>query len=650
MSRFRPKYKLEQSNILTLPKMRRATRKRLNFDDVQDDRPPPRRPVINVKETTLSEREQKMVVEIVRLIPDANDKEEFMTDIKNGGIFSGGRNEVLSKWSELAPSQKTEEKAIEMMNVMLNVKRLWLLNLPDNILEAIIYRLSDMDFDDLYWSSVGVRNRLENIRGLLQQRNRRKRKLYALGLPSSIPATMEEASLAEAHAENQAYDEFLEIPMAVGDIVNLGNMHNFYVRTKDKCYYLVSYPYGNRPKTIFVSPPILDQVKSIHSVFIVTKKGGLYQNVDGAIKRIPLSAKTTIDRVYSIYSEQRTEEVSYFITTTGELWSFYGYETYNDLEEYVFRRQEKIDLPFKVEDVALAKKELVVQGSDGSLWRYELGVRPSELIVKGDSFNDPQNRLMPEDTVRSFLYADECIFIVDIFGNLHVTGGNVDRWFPLDYNSGMKDLYDRENQIYTIPLSYHWLKGADVRDIGNTRRGIDNITVKSMKTSLGLDITILFSNGTVMTGRKTMLFQDERFKQYPGELVMRPMPSFLHFIHDIGYNQNCLFVAASQTKEDFSIRECMVCGHDEDIQYRLPGFKDTHLCGEECFQDLMSETPSMLVGRRKRYSAAQNRKIKKVMKEYKQGRLRSGKGKNRRKVTSRKQAVAIALAEANSMR
>jgi hypothetical protein len=37
------------------------------------------------------------------------------------------------------------------------------------------------------------------------------------------------------------------------------------------------------------------------------------------------------------------------------------------------------------------------------------------------------------------------------------------------------------------------------------------------------------------------------------------------------------------------------------------------------------------------------RKVKKVMKEHKQGKLKSGSGK---KVTSRKQAVAIALSEA----
>ena len=37
------------------------------------------------------------------------------------------------------------------------------------------------------------------------------------------------------------------------------------------------------------------------------------------------------------------------------------------------------------------------------------------------------------------------------------------------------------------------------------------------------------------------------------------------------------------------------------------------------------------------------RKVRKVMKEHKQGKLKSGSGK---KVTSRKQAVAIALSEA----
>jgi hypothetical protein len=41
-------------------------------------------------------------------------------------------------------------------------------------------------------------------------------------------------------------------------------------------------------------------------------------------------------------------------------------------------------------------------------------------------------------------------------------------------------------------------------------------------------------------------------------------------------------------------------------------------------------------------STAQKRKVKKVMHEYKRGKLKSGSG---RKVKSRKQAVAIAMSE-----
>lgn len=43
---------------------------------------------------------------------------------------------------------------------------------------------------------------------------------------------------------------------------------------------------------------------------------------------------------------------------------------------------------------------------------------------------------------------------------------------------------------------------------------------------------------------------------------------------------------------------------------------------------------------------AQKRKVKKVMHEFKEGKLKSGAGKKRPKVKSRRQAVAIALSEA----
>jgi hypothetical protein len=48
----------------------------------------------------------------------------------------------------------------------------------------------------------------------------------------------------------------------------------------------------------------------------------------------------------------------------------------------------------------------------------------------------------------------------------------------------------------------------------------------------------------------------------------------------------------------------------------------------------------------RRYSKAAGRKVKKVMKERKQGTLRSGR--SGKKVTSRKQAIAIGLSEARA--
>lgn len=51
-------------------------------------------------------------------------------------------------------------------------------------------------------------------------------------------------------------------------------------------------------------------------------------------------------------------------------------------------------------------------------------------------------------------------------------------------------------------------------------------------------------------------------------------------------------------------------------------------------------------------SPAQKRKVHKVMEEFKEGKLKSGKrgGGTTRKVTSRKQAIAIALSEAGASR
>ncbi|HVW82561.1 MAG TPA: DUF6496 domain-containing protein [Candidatus Paceibacterota bacterium] len=49
--------------------------------------------------------------------------------------------------------------------------------------------------------------------------------------------------------------------------------------------------------------------------------------------------------------------------------------------------------------------------------------------------------------------------------------------------------------------------------------------------------------------------------------------------------------------------------------------------------------------RRRRYGTGAKRTVKKVMREYKRGKLKSGKGRHP-KVKSRKQAIAIGLSEA----
>jgi hypothetical protein len=49
-------------------------------------------------------------------------------------------------------------------------------------------------------------------------------------------------------------------------------------------------------------------------------------------------------------------------------------------------------------------------------------------------------------------------------------------------------------------------------------------------------------------------------------------------------------------------------------------------------------------GMARKYSKASGRKVERVMKEMKQGKLRSGR--SGKKVTSRKQAIAIGLSEA----
>ena len=76
----------------------------------------------------------------------------------------------------------------------------------------------------------------------------------------------------------------------------------------------------------------------------------------------------------------------------------------------------------------------------------------------------------------------------------------------------------------------------------------------------------------------------------------------------------------------------------------MPGKKFTDLSGDgEITQK------DVLIGRgvikAKKGGSVKNKKVSKVMKEYKEGKLRSGSKKGP-KVKSRKQAVAIALSEA----
>jgi hypothetical protein len=76
----------------------------------------------------------------------------------------------------------------------------------------------------------------------------------------------------------------------------------------------------------------------------------------------------------------------------------------------------------------------------------------------------------------------------------------------------------------------------------------------------------------------------------------------------------------------------------------MPGKKLTDLSGDgEITQK------DVLIGRgvikAKKGGSVKNKKVSKVMKEYKEGKLRSGSKKGP-KVKSRKQAVAIALSEA----
>lgn len=76
----------------------------------------------------------------------------------------------------------------------------------------------------------------------------------------------------------------------------------------------------------------------------------------------------------------------------------------------------------------------------------------------------------------------------------------------------------------------------------------------------------------------------------------------------------------------------------------MPGKKLTDLSG-----DGKITQKDVLIGRgvikAKKGGSVKNKKVSKVMKEYKEGKLRSGSKKGP-KVKSRKQAVAIALSEA----
>jgi hypothetical protein len=58
--------------------------------------------------------------------------------------------------------------------------------------------------------------------------------------------------------------------------------------------------------------------------------------------------------------------------------------------------------------------------------------------------------------------------------------------------------------------------------------------------------------------------------------------------------------------------------------------------------DILSRTMTRSEGDRRMASTRQRRKVSKVMREHKKGKLKSGSGK---KVKSRKQAIAIAMSE-----
>lgn len=86
--------------------------------------------------------------------------------------------------------------------------------------------------------------------------------------------------------------------------------------------------------------------------------------------------------------------------------------------------------------------------------------------------------------------------------------------------------------------------------------------------------------------------------------------------------------------ENPALEQCSECG----VPY----------CGSKCFSIDVDHHSCESIGRKARLRTKKQRaKFSKVMREFKKGKLRSGSGK---KVTSRKQAIAIAFSEARKMK
>jgi hypothetical protein len=79
------------------------------------------------------------------------------------------------------------------------------------------------------------------------------------------------------------------------------------------------------------------------------------------------------------------------------------------------------------------------------------------------------------------------------------------------------------------------------------------------------------------------------------------------------------------------------------IEKTIPEKLAERLCGKYFLYNFYSLSNHSILRNMAKYSKGAGKKVEKVMREKKQGKLRSGSGA---KVTSRKQAIAIALSEA----